>query len=494
MNEVNILPSSLDLGVCQLSLTDDLLTEGIHSPWYPEQELIIFSDVLVVEPEVSEPIARLRNIFGQDMNKPAVTKRQIGEGWAFYFAFDLPETVWVLQQGRPVDADYTGDGRLRTGDAIVIGRNNPELLYSYELLLLLQNMLVLQPYPFVHPLPPTEGKITDVLFFYGGDGECDETGVQLPASQFMRSRNLPYHINLMPVPKEDVKGEWRFAVSQEEFKEILTNGHECSLHYNFISGNQQPHFINREEVLEQMNAYVQMFGQKPVCTVNHCFLWTGWHELAEWMLEAGGQADNSRAHVPSPPSNPVNRIGFSFGTSLPYRIYTDWGEGNQPLDFLILPVVFYEVGYTGNTTDFELLHKAVDIAAYYRLTANFFYHPVYIARNENCRQAIDELLRYIEEQNLIARHIGCDEMVHWWKARSQVRVRNVIENEKDIHFYVECPHHDGYIIKIPLDDRSPTKARCDGDDVVFKVRCEFGQRWLYMIIPQGEHGVEVEWK
>jgi len=473
-----------------LSLTDDSLTEGIHSPWYLEQELIIFSDVLLVEPEESEPIARLRNIFGQDINKPAITKRQVGKGWAFYFAFDLPKTVWVLQQGRPVDADYAGDGWLRTGDAIVIGKNNPELLYSYELLLLLQNMLALQPYPLVYPLPPTEGKITDVLFFYGGDDECDETGVQLLASQFMRSRSLPYHINLMP--QKDVAGEWQFAVTQEEFQEILANGHECSLHYNFISDNQHPHIITREEVQEQMNAYMQMFGQKPICTVNHCFLWSGWYELAAWMLEAGGKADNSRAHVPSPPANPVNRIGFSFGSSLPYRIYTDWREGNEPMDFLILPVVFYEVGYTANTTDFELLRQAVDIAAYYHLTANFFYHPVYIARNENCRQAIDELLRYVEERNLIARHMGCDEMVHWWQERLQVRVDKVIENNKGIRFEVKCPSHDGCIIKLPLGNRSLIKARCDSDDVVFAVRCEFGQRWLYMIIPPGKHAVEVE--
>lgn len=237
-----------------------------------------------------------------------------------------------------------------------------------------------------------------------------------------------------------------------------------------------------------------MFGQNPICTVNHCFLWTGWHELAEWMLEAGGKADNSRYPVPSLPLDPVNRIGFSFGTSLPYRIYTDWREGNQPLDFLIIPVVFYEMGYTDDTTDFELLHKAVDIAAYYHLTANFFYHPFHIVRDKNCRQAIDELLRYIDERNLIVRHMGCDEMVHWWKEHLRVCARDVIESEKDIHFYVECSYHDGCIIKLPLGDRSPTKARCGSDDFIFEVRCEFGQRWLYMIIPQGEHEVEVEWR
>jgi hypothetical protein len=85
-------------------------------------------------------------------------------------------------------------------------------------------------------------------------------------------------------------------------------------------------------------------------------------------------------------------------------------------------------------------------------------------------------------------------MVHWWRERLQVCVRNVIESKKDIHFYVECSYHDGCTIKLPLSDRSPTQARCDNDDVIFDVRCEFGQRWLYMIIPQGEHEVEVEWK
>lgn len=509
-----------------LSLTDSALAEGIHSPWHPEQNLVIFSDVILIEPKGSEQIARLYNTLGEDMSKPAITKRQVGEGWAFYFTFDLPKTVWVLQQGRPIDADYDGDGYLRTGDAIIIGKNDPELLYSYELVLLLQNMLAIQPHPFIYSLPPTKGKVTDALFFYGGDDECS-SGIQLPASRFMRSRNLPYHINIMPVPEKDIEGEWKyamsqgeygeitaheqghppdqqlrvhkkditgkwkFAVSRDEFGEIVANGHECSLHYNFLYSDQHPHFISREEVLRQMDAYTQAFGQKPVCTVNHWCLWSGWYELAEWMLEAGGQADNCRFHVSYPPLNPVNRIGFSFGTALPYRVYTDWNKGNKPLDFLFLPVIFYEVGYSGDSTDFELLHKAIDIAAYYHLTADFFYHPVYIVHNKTCRLAIDELLRYVEERNLIVQHMGCDKLVHWWRARQRVSVQDVTEKMEDINFHIDCPYDDGCIVRLSLGDRPPMLAICDGKDVVSEVRKEFGQNWLYMVIPQGEHEVKV---
>jgi len=51
--------------------------------------------------------------------------------------------------------------------------------------------------------------------------------VQVSASDFMKSRGLPYHINLMPL-------NGRFAISRAEFRHMRANGHELSLHYNFM--------------------------------------------------------------------------------------------------------------------------------------------------------------------------------------------------------------------------------------------------------------------
>jgi len=133
-----------------LEFARNRLTQGIHSRHRPEQRLIVISPVRAVTPAPSRAVARF---FRPDASAPddgsrahdsglaAVTARRLGRGWAFYFGFDLPHTVWAIQQGRPIDADYDGDGYVRFGDAMVIGRNSPEVAYSDELAWLLEGML-----------------------------------------------------------------------------------------------------------------------------------------------------------------------------------------------------------------------------------------------------------------------------------------------------------------------------------------------------------------
>src|SRR5262249_20783543 len=95
------------------------LTTGIHSFLQPAQRLLIFSDVQKVQPETSVELARLYTDQGQDTNCAAITVRELGNGRVFYFGFNVPQTIWVLHQGRPIDRDYDGDGWLRRSDAIV---------------------------------------------------------------------------------------------------------------------------------------------------------------------------------------------------------------------------------------------------------------------------------------------------------------------------------------------------------------------------------------
>ena len=97
---------------------------------------------------------RLYDPRGADTGCAAVTARQLGKGPPFYFAFSVPQTMWVLHQGRPVDRDYDGDKRLRRSDAIVIRPHSSEVAYADELLLLVQNMIAVEPHPFLHQLPP----------------------------------------------------------------------------------------------------------------------------------------------------------------------------------------------------------------------------------------------------------------------------------------------------------------------------------------------------
>lgn len=468
-------------------------TQGIHSTLHPQQRLIIISAVRPAIPRASREVARFfqphpsapeDGARALDSGLAAVTARRIGRGWAFYVGFDAAHTVLAIQQGRPVDADYDGDGYYRSGDAMVIGRNSPQVAYADELVLLLRSMMSRLPLPMVHELPAHAGGTPDALLYFGGDDEC-QPGVQVPASEFMKSKGLPYHINLMPL-------EGRFAISRRQFRQICANGHELSLHYNFMDGFSHPGPFSESDVRAQNTLFRRRFGRRPLCTVNHWCRWTGWTEPAKWMRAVGGKADNSRIHWPSPPLNPVNRLGFAFGTPFPYFFRDDWRGRNARIPFLQQPIVAYELGYEGNATDFTALHRAVDLAARHHLTMNMFYHPVYISTYPACRAAIDELLRYLRVRKVRAVFMGNDDLWRWWWQRSRARITVPRLSNGCVSFTPRCGYKGGFVVKVPLSRE--TRARCmvNGRAARFHVERRFGREWVFLPLPPGEHNVVVE--
>ena len=476
-----------------LALVPGPLTREIHSPLQPDQRLLIFSDARRVRPEGSQELARLYDARGADTGCAAVTARQLGKGHVFYYAFSLPQTVWVLHQGRPVDRDYDGDGRLRRSDAIVIRPHAIEVAYADELLFLLQNMIATQPHAFLHQLPPVEppaggasprpkSLIPDAVFYWGGDDEASTQGIQLFASNWMKQHGLPYHINAMP------RKDGSFGLRAEDARKILANGHELAPHFNFVEGFATGAGFTREDVMAQAAAFRQHFGRGWICSVNHSCRWTGWAEPAQWMREAGGKADNSFVHAPSPPSNPVNLLGFSFGTAFPFWFYDDWRNGNRRIDFLELPITAFECGYFKDQTDFATLHKAIDTAARYHLTMNMFYHPIYITDYPACRAAIEEALRYLQARNIRALHLGCDEVYAWWKARSDTRLSPVTVEGNTLSFEVQSDSARGVAVRLPLGRRAAKSLRLGGAAPPSPPATEryLGQNWALVAVPQGK--------
>jgi len=478
-----------------LELVPGALTRGIHSQLQPEQRLLIISPVRPVVPQQCREVARFFRpdrrapdcgLRARDTGLAAATARRLGRGWAFYLGFDVARTAWAIQQGRPVDTDRDGDGYLRFGDAIAIGRNSLEVPYAEELALLLQGMLARRPVPMVHQLPACSTQVPDALFYFGGDDEC-QAGVQSAASRFMKSRGLPYHINLMPL-------NGRFAIGRREYRRLRASGHELSLHYNFMDGFAHPGGFTQKDVREQSDLYRRAFGRRPVCTVNHWCRWTGWAEPAKWMLAAGGRADNSRVHHPSPPLNPVNRLGFAFGTPFPYFFRDDSRGGNARIPFLEEPIVAYEIGYQGERTDWRMVRRAVDLAARYQMTMNMFYHPVYLQSSAACRAAIDELLRYLRARRLRAVFMGNDELWRWWWERSRARIWGAQVDGLCLRLRARCRYRGGFVIKVPLGNRRPSRCLVNGQPARRRCHLErrFGQNWALLALPTGEHEVVLE--
>ncbi len=480
-------PDSQFACTATFELQPHALTRDIHSTVQPEQRLLVFSDVRKVRADRSVELARLFDLQGHDTECAAVTARQLGKGNVFYFAFSVPQTMWVLHQGRPVDRDYDGDNILRRSDAIVIRPHSIEVAYADEILFLLQNMIAVQPSAFVHQLPPDpEGNIPDALFHWGGDDEGSTDGIQLFASNWMKAHGLPYHINAMP------RADGTFGLTIEDARRIKDNGHEISLHFNFIDGFAKGTGFTRDDVLAQAAAFRQHFGQDWVCSVNHWTRWTGWTEPAEWMLEAGGKSDNTFVHAGSPPGNPTNLLGFSFGTAFPFWLYDDWRDENRRIDFLEQPITAYECGYIGqDRADFATIHKVVDVAARYHQTMNMFYHPVYIAKYPYCRETIEEMLRYLDERNIRPLHWGSDELYHWWKARSQTNIGPVTSNGHTLSVEVESAYAAGVVVKIPLGPGTVRSVTVNGASATFATEQRFGQNWLLAVVPSGKGLVRV---
>jgi len=464
------------------------LTAGARWPLQPEAPAPVLAPARLVTADDAEVLADLRDLTGAETDCAAVTCREVGRGACLYFAFDLAQHFWVAHHGRPVDADYDGDGYYRLSDAIAAREFEPELPFADQLLFLLRDVIARTGQPMLSPLAPLPGTRTppDAILVWGGDDEAAE-GTQLWASNWMREMGLPYHLNLMP------RKDGSFTVSKAEFEAIKANGHEPSLHYDFQSGYQHPYAFTEEEVLQQAQWYEDAFGERAACSVLHWTHWIGWSEPAEWMLKAGGCADNSRIHRGSPPLNPVNLLGYVFGTSFPYHFYRDWRGANERLPFLSEPITAYECGYDGpaGVTDFANLHRGLEMAVTRHLTTDLFFHPINVYRHECCREAVREVLRWLEEHLAVARHMGNDELARWWFARSAATLEDVTVSAGMTTFTVSCEWPDGCVVSVPcqgeLASIDPPTA-CE-----YRLRDETWGRWLDVACPRGRQRVTVRW-
>lgn len=476
-----------------LELRPSPVTLDCRADTDPEQKLIVISPVRLLRCEGSAELAHLYlpdpcrmadGSLATDAHAPAIVRRDAGCGHTFYFAFNVAQTMWLLQQGRPIDRDYDGDGYLRLSDACTIGDNSCAVPYADALHFLLMSMIGHRPVPMIHQIPPRDGKVAPALLFFGGDDEGQPEN-QVRASDFMASRGLPYHINCMP----DRDGT--FAFTEKEQRQIEANGHELALHYDFITDFEHPSAFTEQDVQRQAAMFRERFGRDSVCAVKHWCRWTGWAEPARWRAAAGEKADNSRIHWTSPPLNPVNLVGFAFGTAYPYHFWDDAQHANERIDFLSLPIVAYEVGYQGEDFCPEKVRAALEFATRYHLTCNFFYHPTYLARYPTCNQAVDELLRLIGDMPVGPVLMGPDALVHWWQARASARVEEAVQAGAAIRFEAACEYQHGFVVKLALGEGTARCCLVDGTKAACETAHEFGRNWLFIPLAAGSHRVEV---
>lgn len=419
---------------------------------------------------------------GKNSGVPLFTVRQIGKGKAFYFAFSLTQTLCNLHQGRPVDRDWDRDGFYRTGDQITLTQcQDLTIAYGDLYLSMLETILDEAGIPSVWKLPPTEtGDITELVLHFGGDDEYDHTNVQLPAAERMYNLGLPYHLNLLPGGKLG-SGE-EFAVTKEEYQRLKDLNCERSIHFDFFKPRT---FFTEEDVNDQLDTFEAIFGETPVCSVNHVMMWTGWTDFPRWCEKRGMKGDASRVHVfLVPDANPVNKFGLAFGTAFPHFVMDDWRYRNRMMDYCYLPVMLYEprISEENQQQDEKQLVDILERSRQQGWMLNFFIHPVYVARCEECIRAIEYTVKYLQEKQYRVRFFGTDGACMWWHSRKQSKI-----SSEDGKYIVSANYCDGAILRFP--DSFADKCLVDGKEVLLERRKVDGKFCKLLAVAQGDHTI-----
>jgi len=477
------------------------ITAGVHSLMQMDQKLLILSEFESVCLKDGAELARLHNKDGRDRKEPAITWRVLEKGYAAYFAFDVAQTAWLLHQGRPITEYPEGQGYLNTCHLQVLGENSRQVRYADEIALVLQNMMAFQQQPFIYPIPPEGDTLPDALLFWGGDEYFGPAEVSVQSSDWMKTHGLPYHMNI-GIERNRGKGDGH-PMTPEELQHILDNGHEVSLYYMLYDDDN--YTMTEAGIKRQFDLFEQRFGFKPVCTLHYNTSWLGWVEPGRWMAKAGGKADNSfGCGVPRRHDHPWRNspwFGFGQGTGYPFFFREDWQHGNSHIDFIEEPVVCYEIGHRGLSTrgrDPDLdarvayeVHTPIDMAAEHHLVINMFYHPASIIRRPAAREAIEEVLHYIDYRKLNILHMANNQVAEWWMSRSRSSVGDVAPHPGGVRFTATCDYAKGMVVKLRLSEPTPPAATCDGQSLTPFMRREFGGHWVHLIIPTGKHEIDV---
>ena len=336
----------------------------------------------------------------------------------YYVPFDLPYVVLKIIQGKPVPegpSNYFPVGRVPDGRALSYECDSSQPLADLYLLML-ENLLYSRKLPMLHVLPVMKDGVTpaDLLFFYGGDDDNTSAELDERASQIMFAKGLPYHINLMPGSEN---GD--YTVDKEGFEKIIARGHELALHYNMTGVP-----FTEESFRQQMGTYMATYPQLPISNVAHCLANVGYAEYARWQAALGVKGDAGRQGTLNLADiNAFNVYDFGFGTAFPHFVYDDADHGSERLNFVGIPMTYYEPRIGGQYgDDGEKLHLCADNAGYYGQTINLFSHPHYVAfysgyDSTMTLRAFDTILNHCAAKGWQVYNAGTDELCLWWMER-----------------------------------------------------------------------------
>jgi hypothetical protein len=446
----------------------------------------VYSDILLTR--FNNEHKHIASFIHEGASYGATTEINAGKGKAVYFSFSLPQSIWIINQGKPVPDE--GEEYLNTGvyycktiTKCILSSKDFSIPVCDELIYTLWNIISTFT-PSVDPIMPKEGEICDALFYWGGDDEFIR-GKQKKSSEWMKSKGLPYHINLICRNGE-------FAVDQKDIDVIKSNGHEISLHPDFISDNKPPFLPNKKELHRQIDYFIERFGYPPNTSVFHYTVWRGGSETAEWMAEKGMKGDNSFIT----PYCDKNGVLYGFGTGYPFFFYKGPEQGNERLDFIEQPITGFEMGYANlakkpedDVIDEEALRHSIDITVKNRGFLNCFYHTYRICDWKGAVNAINCILSYIEKKEYKILHVGNDRLTDWWFKRKDIFIRKKASG----YYTIENVPDEGAVIRLSIDEKTnmAPKILVNGNEINCRARQIYGRKCMLFVLAKGNHILEV---
>ena len=449
-----------------------------------DPRLCVFTPVVVTEPKSADVCA---DIELNGVSYPAFYQNKN----AYYFTFDVTQTLWAAAQGKPV---YEGTAMFPRCSRNTDARITPDgydthIAYGDYYTYIIQSILYRMNVPMLHRLPPdADGSVPDLLLYHAGDEDATPK-VSNRASEIMRERGYAYQINMMPAGED-----MHFTTTQEEYAVIRARGHRVSMHYNMVE-NQPWCDWSAENFRKQYEAYLCYAGDPCVSSVGHCLVHVGWAERSRYQEALGILGDGSRFGEKDPEDlNAFNLYGFAFGTGYPYFIYDDHEHNNRRLNIADLPIAYYEPRIGGKYVDgAEKIRRCMEDAAYFGRMLTVFTHPHYVADNYTYDNSItlaafDEFDRYAAEHGLNVVHSEPDSVCLFWHGRERSDV-SYHDDGDVITCRVDCAADAGLIVKIPVNDAASVSVDGNHIEPVFKM--VDGLKWL-MVPVTGKGGRLIE--
>lgn len=488
------------------------LTRNIHPHTFIEQKLIILSDIMNVCCEGAEKLGCLYDNNYNDMHCSAITWRKVKKGYAAYFAFDVPKTIWVMHQGRPLYTEEQTQVSPRSPDGCVLGHNSRKIPYADEIIYLMQKMLAEVGEAFIYTLPPHEGEVPDAGIIWGGDEYFGPTHWSLFASDFMRSLGLPYHINIESENHPMTRTDCQHITSE--------NGHEISLYVLLDDLNR----ITSERIKQQKEKMLERFGIEPGCCLFNAVRWYGWAEPARYLAENGCTSVHSKLPVVENLEHPLgNATAFSMnaGTANPFHYYDCAERKNAFISCIELPPVGYELGHNGSvgvrievsengnehldvdtmkyiagdtsSINIDDVHLPIDMAIKYHSLSHFFYHPLYITECKNARKAIHHILSYIDFLEADIYHMANNQAAKWWQKRREAKFTRIRTSDNIDSIKAKGCAETGLIVKMPI-SRAIDEITIDGKLTKYRIIQDFGEEWLHIVFPPGGGNCKIIYK